>query len=172
MFEADLISFDEETDRSDLASRWRNELLPSLRAGTPAATLASQILQGVPEECQGALWWALIFPGGGADEGAARPGFDRACAAASALRETLEWDWDGRARRANPSACDDLTTILADVPRTFPEAGGARFDAEALRRTLDALAMSATTDGGGGCGYVQGLSHAAAFLLGLRLADW
>jgi hypothetical protein len=84
------------------------------------------------------------------------------------MREQFEWDWDGSQRKKGQQqqVANDLVTISADIPRTCPsEQQAGRLDAEALRRVLDALAVTTPAESGGWCGYVQGISHAVAFVL-------
>ncbi|KAL1523211.1 hypothetical protein AB1Y20_018163 [Prymnesium parvum] len=116
---------------------WRDEILPCWVERRSDPTVRLRILQGVPAEAQGELWFiALAIPSG----------YDDAMYEASAcrsveLRERLREDVGGAFRRAHPRICGDLLTIDADVPRT---AGGAAPEHEAcakaeLRGALDPL---------------------------------
>lgn len=169
----DLLSFTAEEDWQRALGAWQ-----SVRGTGEAKTL---VLAGVPPQLQAQLWHTALVDSGSEDEAS----FERAAAAASSLRERLDWDWDGSLRRAQPRL-DELAVVSADVPRTLPDAqrGGA-LDAAQLQRLLDAFVAShmgadvapAPSSGGGsscrqGQGYTQGMADVAAWLLMHGMPPW
>ena len=90
-----LISFD---DRPSPEHKWQQEILPNWISKRRSPKVRRQVLENrVPEGVVKALW-KVALQCSSTDEEA----FEASRAAAAALRDNLEWDWDGSLRRSNP----------------------------------------------------------------------
>jgi hypothetical protein len=167
--EEDLISFDDVP--MDPLVKWVQQILPNWQAKRLTAKVRRDVLEGaVPPSVVGSLWCSAL--GSTSNDEAA---FEASQAAATKLRERLEFDWDGALRRADPQL-DDLAVISADVPRTSPEhQRDGSLDASTLQGVLDAYVASsrpspdfipeASHDG-----YSQGMADVAAWMLRNQLS--
>eukprot|EP00966_Prymnesium_polylepis_P276175 6380518-Prymnesium_polylepis.1 len=132
--------------RSMLASVdvWRDTLLPDWTDKRSDPVIRTRILQGVPPEVQGELWFIGIALPAEYDDALYEACVERA----AALRERVVADATGQFRCAHSRVVGDLLTIEADVPRTLV---GAR--ADAFSRAGAAAAAEGDThaavDGGG-----------------------
>ena len=140
--------------------------------------MRARVLAGEPPAAlQGMLWHTALD---GASLAADDAAYRAVVARVGQLREQVEWDLLGQFREQNKQLCADLDVIEADVPRTFCADGdgdGGELrgtSAEELTALLQALLL-ADSDGaaaaGSYLGYVQGISYAAAFVLG-RAPPW
>lgn len=165
--EADLISFDEASSEADVLVLWQQQYLPCWSEWRHSAKIRRLVLEvRVPEAVHSSLWQTAL--GSSSSDEAT---YVASAAAATLLREKLEWDWDGSLRRSDPQL-DDLAVISADIPRTLPELQrSGEFNAADLQSVLDAYVASCRSNGSGGTkggssgGYTQGMADVGAWLL-------
>ena len=165
--DGDLIDFSDEPKLTP-EEEWRQRILPKWSTLKDDPRIRQLILAGVPRAAQGELWWTALAPVNDEDS------YERALQCASAMRERLEWDWDGSLRRNDPWL-KELLVVAADVPRTLPDAQTrGELNGTVLHRLLDAFVCADADCAGSqpGSMYVQGLADVAAVLLLHGQSEW
>ena len=124
---SDLIEFSDPSSPTTAAPRsifasvdvWRDELLPDWTQRCTDPVMRKRMLQGVPPEVQGELWFIGFALPANYDDGI----YETCRTRVAELRERMDADDSGHFRKTHGRLCGDLLTIDADVPRALSDFG-------------------------------------------------